>query len=96
MHSTFVWCHAVGDAMLSTSYISSAENNRYLKLNNQIVDADDLEKELEGYRNEKEKYEMQMRQINDWIAYHIRCAYPDFLIPAPHAGQRFLILGDLQ
>ena len=41
--------------MLSTSYISSADKNRYLKLNHEVRDSDNLEKQLEDLRISKEE-----------------------------------------
>ena len=40
--------------MLSTSYISPANNNRYLKLNHEVKDSDNLQEQLEQAKNDKE------------------------------------------
>ena len=40
--------------MLSTAYIPPANNNRYLKLNHEVRDSDNLEEQLEQTKNEKE------------------------------------------
>ena len=40
--------------MLSTAYIPPANNNRYLKLNHEVRDSDNLEEQLEKTKNDKE------------------------------------------
>ena len=40
--------------MLSTAYIPPANNNRYLKLNHEVRDSDNLEQQLEQTKNDKE------------------------------------------